>query len=274
MVAAKINSASGLTVAGIQFLHEEGRRDANIQRATDLIRSCPGHDIYVLPELSCSGYGLETFRHLDELSEDLYGPSYAAFSDLAKSLGCFICYSFPRRAAHRSYTICAAVVDPSGKIAASYDKWHICQYGECIEKDYFTVGSGMPAVFDVNGIRVGICICYDIRFPEMIRKLTLEGKISLLLHPGGWPRDESFLTWHSFVSTRAIENSIYIMSPNRAGSHNGCSIFCPPFVDYKTIQPQTLGDEEGVLTGQVDMRYLHHIRSTYTLLKDRRTDLY
>jgi nitrilase len=125
----------------------------------------------------------------------------------------------------------------------------------------------------VNGFKVGMAICYDIRFPELTRRLVLEKEIVLLLHLGGWPRDAAFHTWHTFVITRAVENSIYIMSTNRAGTHNGCSIFCPPFVD-DVSRPLTLGDEEGVLVGKVDMERLEEIRSTYPFFKDRRPDLY
>jgi predicted amidohydrolase len=64
----------------------------------------------------------------------------------------------------------------------------------------------------VNGIQVGLAICYDIRFPELARKLILERDISLLLHPGGWPRDEGLHTWHMFVQVRAMENSIYLFA--------------------------------------------------------------
>ena len=254
--------------------HEQGRREANIQRAVSMIESAPGHDLYVLPELASSGYGHEAFQRLDQLAEDADGPSFQAFSRLARARQCFICYSFPRRAQAGKPTICAAVVDRQGQLAALYDKWHVCAYGDCSEQKYFAAGNGPAAVFSIDGIRVGICICYDIRFPEIVRKLAVGEGALLLLHPGGWPRDEGFSTWHTFVTTRAIENSMYIMSPNRAGPENGCSIFCPPFVDFRESRPTALGDAEGVLVGRVHLDHLEQVRRTYTLLADRRPDMY
>ncbi len=242
-----------------------------------MIASAPGHDLYVLPELASSGYGRGAFEQLDRLAEDVDdGPSFRAFSRLAQEQRCFICYSFPRRSQRGKPTICAAVVDRNGQLAAFYDKWHVCQFGECSERAFFDPGDGPPAVFSVDGVRVGICICYDIRFPELARKLAVEEGAALLVHPGGWPRDEGFETWHTFVVTRAMENSVYVMSPNRAGPKNGGSVFCPPFVDYRSARPATLADglAEGILAGEVDLDYLEKVRNAYTLLADRRPEMY
>jgi len=258
-----------IDVAGVQIAQVMGSREANIATAIEAITAAPGHDIYVLPELSSSGYGLDVFRALEDLAEDVRGPSFSVFSDLARRQRCFICYSFPRQAGDRKFTITTCVVDRTGRLVAQYDKWHVCSTGVCCEKDYFSPGQSPLAAFDVNGIQVGLAICYDIRFPELARKLTLERGISLLLHPGGWPRDEGFATWHLFVQVRAMENSIYIMSTNWAGPDNGCTAFCPPFLDGEKLKLEKLGTAPGVLSGIVDMHYLEEVRRTYSYLADR-----
>ena len=263
-----------ITVAGIQLPQVLGSREANISNAIEAINSSPGHDIYVLPELSSSGYGVDVFRTLDDLAEDVKGPSFRAFSDLARRRNCFICYSFPRRAGERRFNISASVVDRNGNLAAHYDKLHVCSTGVCCEKDYFSHGEGPLAAFDVNGIKVGLAICYDIRFPELTRHLTLQRDISLLLHPGGWPRDKGFHTWHMFLQVRAMENSIYIMSTNWAGPDSGCTAFCPPFIDGGQCKLEKLGTAPGVLTGTVDIHYLKKVRRMYPYLMDRKDDQY
>jgi nitrilase len=263
-----------IAVAGIQISQEMGNREANISNAIKAITAAPGHDIYVLPELSSSGYGVDVFRALEDLAEDVKGPSFRAFSDLARRQRCFICYSFPKRAGNRKFNITTSVVDRNGSLVASYDKWHVCSTGVCCEKNYFSPGESYLGAFDVNGIKVGLAICYDIRFPELARKLTLERDISLLLHPGGWPRDEGFHTWHMFVQVRAMENSIYIMSTNWAGPDNGCTAFCPPFLDGQKCKLEKLGTAPGVLSGIVDLCYLEEVRRTYSYLTDRIGDKY
>ena len=264
-----------ISVAGIQMSQVMGNRSANISTAMEAIMANPGHDIYVLPELSSSGYGVEVFQNLEDLAEDLMGQSFRAFSDLAQRQGCFICYSFPRRVGDGRFTISTAVVDRKGNLVAHYDKWHVCSTGVCCEKDYFSSGESPLAAFDVNGIQVGLAICYDIRFPELTRKLTLEQNISLLLHPGGWPRDEGFLTWHTFLKVRAMENSIYIMSANWAGLDNGFTAFCPPFLDGEKRKLEKLGSAPGVLSGIVDPGYIEEVRSRlHPYLADRNSDMY
>ena len=69
-----------IAVAGIQIPQVMGNREANISNAIKAISEAPGHDIYVLPELSSSGYGVDVFRALEVLAEDIEGPSYKAFS--------------------------------------------------------------------------------------------------------------------------------------------------------------------------------------------------
>ncbi len=262
-----------IKVAGIQLKHVDGDRDGNLSKASQLVTQNPGFDIYVLPELSSSGYGDTCFNSLSHLSEKDKGPSYIHFSNLAIKQNAFICYSFPRKLQGGKYTI-AAVVDPKGDLLGIYEKLHICQFGQCHEKDFFSRGRDLSPVFTVKGVKVGLSICYDIRFPEATRKLVLEQGIHLLLHPGGWPRDEAFATWHPFVITRAMENSIYIMSINSAGDNNGGSIYSPPFIDYKQSCPTILNTAEGILEGIVDLDYLEEIRTTYSFLNDRRADLY
>jgi len=266
-------SGEQVSVAGLQMA-QAGGRDANLSAAIRAISRAPGHDIYVLPELSSSGYGPGVFRELDRLSENLDGPSFRVFSELARKQKCYICFSFPRRAGDQKITISTAVVDRDGKLVAHYDKWHVCSTGVCCEKDYFSAGQSPPAAFTLNGIRVGLAICYDIRFPEQVRRLTLEQNISLLIHPGGWPRDDGFYSWHLFVQVRAMENSIYIMSTNWAGKENGCTLFCPPFIDGKKHTIEKLGTAPGILVGVVDRCYLEEVRHRYPYLADRAASMY
>ncbi len=263
-----------ITVAGCQISQNTSNREANIRTATDMIRATPGHDIYVLPELSSSGYDESVFNRLEDLAEDWGGQSFMAFSRLSKELGCHICYSFPRRRSSNEFTIAATVVGPTGGIEAKYDKWHVCSTGDCREKIFFKNGKRPLEIFEVSGVRVGICICYDIRFPEVCRYLAVEKEISLLLHPGGWPRDKGFFTWHTFVTTRAVENTIYIMSTNWAGLNNGGTAFCPPFVDGDEACLNKLKTKPDVLIGTVDMAHLENVKKKYPYLRDRNQDMY
>ncbi|NNK13128.1 MAG: hypothetical protein HKP52_02725, partial [Desulfofustis sp.] len=97
--------AEQIRVAGLQIDQVEGNRQANLEAAIEAIYSAEPHNIYVLPELSSSGYSPQVFQALDELAEELKGPSYRAFGEVARKKDCCICYSFPRRVARNQFTI-------------------------------------------------------------------------------------------------------------------------------------------------------------------------
>jgi len=258
---------------------------ANIDRASALIlnhaetkggtyRALGIPVVYVLPELASSGYGVEAFKWLGDIAETDNGLSFRCYSVLAKKYSCFIAYGFPRKYKDK-YFISHGVVSPKGDLIGIYDKLHICQFGYCVEKNYFSCPteegeSPRLVVFKAGNFNVALTICYDIRFPELWRKLALECGAHLILHPGGWPRDGGFYTWHAFAKTRAIENQVYVMSNNRASENNGASIFIPPYLDKNTHTIE-LGTDEGVLEGRLSMNHINFVRKTYNYRGDRLT---
>ena len=94
----------------------------------------------------------------------------------------------------------------------------------------FEPGSKL-AVFDAFGVKVGLMICADMRYPELARELAVEHQVDLVLHPCAFSRDASFHSWHQFVIARALENQIYWLSLNYSGENFGASIFAPPWID-------------------------------------------
>lgn len=259
-----------LHVLGVQFDNLNAAsvrdRDINLERAGEIILARRGFDLYVLPELSSSGYARETFTMLNLLAEDGEGPSYRYFSSLARKVKAFICFGFPRATA-RGYTISQAVVNVSGELVALYDKIHLAQFGDASEKEFFVRGDKVCA-FKLGPITVGIIICYDIRFPEQVRELALGRGVDLVLHPVAFARDDSFPSWHPFVITRALENQVCLLSVNRAGRYYGSSIFCPPWVGY-TEKPSVLGVSQDVLPCVIDLDMLSRIRKQYSFRADR-----
>ena len=171
-------------------------------------------DLVVLPELSSINYSRAAFDQLDETSEPLDGISFQTWRSVAIEFGVFVSYSFARRDTTGTY-ISIAVVTPDGTLAGYYDKLHLCEYGASMEKEYFSAGNHI-FTFKVKGFTVSPIICYDIRVPEFSRALTLKHGVDLILHCGAYYRDESFETWHSFATTRAMENQIFFLSLNRA----------------------------------------------------------
>ena len=149
------------------------------------------------------------------------------------------------------FTIAQAVVGPTG-IELVYDKMHLCDMGACSEVAHGLTRGERPGVFTCRGWRVGVCICYDLRFPALWRRLAWEEDCDLIVHPSAFVRDATFPMYHTFVTTRAVENGIYVLSVNFAGADFGESIAAPPWVGpvpgLADQRARVLGCDEGVMS--------------------------
>ena len=307
-----------LSIAGVQVLTTPCDVEANLRRAEALIRAAKGHKLFVLPELSSTGYGDEVFARRDELAEEVEdesGRCRSFFGALAADVGAYIAYGFLRRRREDgAYCISHAVVAPDGcddnrgsRLVAVYDKMHLCDMGACSElAQGISRGAAEPCVFELRGAnpaqscRVGLCICYDIRFPELWRRMcwgercvdsggvdNVVGDADVVLHPSAFIRDATFPTWHSFVTTRAVENQVYVLSVSHAGESFGDSIACPPWfgpiertrvepggaskVTTVELGPEVLrGCEEGVVVLRVDTETLQTVRAQFPYRQDAR----
>lgn len=250
-----------------------GERDAHLDRVTRLVSDALAErpaDLVVLPELSGIDYSRAAFDRLDTLAEPLEGPSFKAWSRVARAHGAHVVFGFARRQGDATF-ISTAVAGPDGTCLGAYDKLHLCQYGASMEKEYFTRGDHL-LTFDVNGLTCAPIICYDIRIPELSRCLTLKHGVDLILHCGAYARDESFATWHEFITARALENQVYLLSLNRAGAAFGGSAFCRPWMD-ETL-PKDLFDAhaEDLRWFDVMAEEIAAARRAYTFLDDRLPD--
>lgn len=227
-------------------------------------------DLIVLPELSSIDYARETFENLIEMAEPLDGPSFECWRTVAQDHQTHVAYSFARKGEQGAY-ICLAVVNSDGELVGHYDKLHLAQYGASMEKEYFRAGDHL-FTFELKGMRFAPIICYDIRIPELSRKLVLDHGVDVILHCGAYYRDASFATWHDFTTTRALENQVFFLSLNRAGEHYGCSRFCYPWMDEARGPIKFAQTDEEFRIIELDPSEITQARETYSFLKDRLAD--
>ncbi|MEQ6916208.1 carbon-nitrogen hydrolase family protein [Halomonas aquatica] len=226
-------------------------------------------DLIVLPELAAQEYGDEAFACLEALDDDLTGPVCETFADMARELGCPIAFGMARRAGDRRH-ISQVLVGADGRLTGIYDKLHCAQFGASGEAAHFSPGEHL-LVTEIAGWRIGVVICYDLRFPELARRLATEGA-ELILHPVAFTRDFSFASWHAFVTTRAMENQLYWLSLNRAGLDWGHSLLCPPLMDdhHPSL---AFGSQEEWHWLTLEKQTLVEARNRLPLARDRRGDL-
>eukprot|EP00753_Platysulcus_tardus_P007267 PLAT1501.1.p1 GENE.PLAT1501.1~~PLAT1501.1.p1 ORF type:complete len:282 (+),score=101.01 PLAT1501.1:44-889(+) len=264
-MAAESNTHRSLRIAGIQLASrdaaDEGDVAANLAAAEAAIMAATPADLYVLPELTTVGYNPELLaKTVHSLAESIPGRSFRFFSDLAIRREAAICYGFPRARKDGGISICQAVVDKHGSLLIAYDKMHLCSFGVCSEKALFTPGT-KPAVFSLCGVRIGLLICYDFRFPELARHLAWRRGVDVIVHASAFPRDGAHLSLHAFAATRALENGVYLLSVNRAGDFFGGSSAWPPWWNKEPeLKPAVLGTKAAVLLMDVDSRLVERVR--------------
>ncbi len=167
----------------------------------------------------------------------------------------------------------AHVID-SGKILGFYRKVHL--FSPIKEDSVFTPGNEAK-VFDTSVAKIGVVICYDLRFPELIRKVMKLGA-EVLIVPAQWPEDR-INHWHILLQARAIENQFFVIGVNRIGEvridsggtiiYSGHSMIIDPWGEIIS----QAGDREGFRTAKFDMTKLEKIRNKFPFLNDIR-DIY
>lgn len=271
-----------LRVLGLQLAATPGDLAGNLHRAAAAIRAHPGYHLYVLPELSCNGYGDSVLAALEDHAQDaLTGEAAVFFGHVAREVDAHVCFGLLRRQETASgsdgrgahYSICQAVSAPDGRVALMYDKMHLCDMGQCSEMGHGLGRGDTPGVFSINGWRIGVTICYDVRFPELWRRLAWDERCDLIVHPSAFVRDATFACYQQFVTTRAVENGVYVLSVNHAGAQFGDSLAVPPWVGpvpglKDDLAAASLGIEEGVLPLLVDPAHLAAVRRAYPYRRD------
>jgi N-carbamoylputrescine amidase len=162
------------------------------------------------------------------------------------------------------------LIDPAGEIAGKYRKVHPAALLS-LEKIYFRGGSSFPT-FALGDWRLGISICYDNLFPESCRCLALHGA-ELIVAPYATPIDDP---WENFLTTRALENGVYLAACNHVGQEgewrmSGKSMVIDP---AGKILAQASGEEEQILVMDVDRETVIQARRRFPLFRDRRPDAY
>lgn len=248
-----------------------GQRDAHLDRIRRRLHeelSQRSADLVVLPELSSLDYSHETFAHLDELAEELEGPSFLAMREIAIEHQTTVLFGTARRDGD-NYLISQIAIGPNGDRLGHFDKLHRANFGFSDESAFFTHSGDSLFVFECGGLRFAPIICYDVRFPELTRTLVLDHQADVILHCGAYGRDESFESWHAFVTTRAMENQAPMLSLNRAGALYGDSIFCGPWVDAQHPPVHFPEHDEAFLFIEVSRNETAELRERYRFLHDR-----
>ncbi len=266
------------TVAVCQMTVREDKEE-NLKNAENLIRSAVEErspELVVLPEMFNCPYENKHFP----LFAETYGEKTTDFlSRLAKELNIYIIGgSIPERENEQIYNT-SYVFDPQGQLIARHRKMHLFDIDipqGITFKESDTLGAGREVtVFETEFCTMGLAICYDIRFPELMRLMALRGA-QVIIVPAAFNMTTGPAHWQGLLQVRALDNQVFFVgaSParNEEASYHayGNSAILSPWGE--TIAQA--GCSEEIIYGEIDLDYVETIRNQMPLLKHRRTDCY
>ncbi|MBU6145857.1 MAG: carbon-nitrogen family hydrolase [Paenibacillaceae bacterium] len=253
-----------MRIAIVQMHVTPGDVRANVMRAQQMMADALVHDpdVIVLPEMWVSGYAFDAFpavdaRHLDDVR---------AFASQHRV--CVVAGTVPTVRGEK-WENTMIVYDRDGSVIDAYAKVHLFRLMQ--EHEVFVPGDRL-VVAPIAGHLAGLCVCYDIRFPEHMRALAQMGARTLFV-VAQWPRARR-AHWDVLVRARAIENQVYVVACNAVDAHEegmgGHSCIVSPWGDVLA----QAGDHEQVLVYDLDGAVIDEVRARIPVWEDRRKDVY
>jgi predicted amidohydrolase len=232
-----------------------------------------GADLIAFPEfLMVFSPSSQSAEELSRLAESVDGQFVTSLRDVAKSAGISVIATIYETCsiANRVYDT-AVWIDAEGRLVSVYRKLHLYDAFGFKESDKFHPGEDIASPVKSGENCFGMMICYDLRFPEMARLLTLAGA-NVIVAPSGWVQGDLKLEhWQTMIKARAVENGCYLIAPGQVGNiYIGHSMVVDPL--GRTIAD--LGEKEGLEVVDVDLDLVQETREKLPLLKNRRTDVY
>ena len=256
-------------VIAIQMESVIGELNLNIETCKSLIianiEKYKGADFLVLPEVWTVGWYTPAFKETaDTVEESL---AVKMLKELAVKYNVNILGgSFIRRDGYKFYNTCP-VINRKGELTALYDKNHLFSYYGDNEGDYITKGSS-PVMVDLDGVKIGLTICYDIRFPEIYRAYRKAGA-DILVNMAAWGKAKK-IPWDTMTASRAIENQTYMVALTQTGllpdgkENLGHSMI----IDYEGKILSQIDEIEGGVYAEVNLPEMYEFREKCTILND------
>jgi predicted amidohydrolase len=271
--------AETLRVACVQ-LNSSADKAENIERAERLVAraAATGADLVLLPEKWNAIGSVETLRAAAEPLEG--GETVEAMSGWAKQHGITVVGGSitERREGREKLSNTCCVFDSSGDLAAVYRKIHMFDVevgGQVYRESEAEEPGDETVVCDVEGWKLGLSVCYDLRFPELYRILAVEGA-EVVTVPAAFTLFTGKDHWELLLRARAVENQCYVVAANEWGVHEGgkAAYGRSTIVDPWGVVLAQASDEDTVITAELDRSLLERVRRDLPSLANRRPAAY
>ncbi|TBL79685.1 carbon-nitrogen family hydrolase [Paenibacillus thalictri] len=260
-----------LNLALLQMDIAIGEPEANFNKLENMLEEAvtgsPKPDVIVFPEMWNTGYALERIQQLADENGERTDALLSAFSRKhgVNIVGGSIAEKKEDQIFNTIY-----VYDREGNKVADYSKIHLFRLMD--EEKYLVSGDKIGSAH-IDEVAAGVMICYDIRFPELARKLALGGA-KVLFVPAEWPKPRLH-HWRTLLTARAIENQMFVVACNRVGISGETDFFGHSMV----IDPwgeaiAEGGENECIIRAEIHLDDVDRVRRTIPIFEDRRPSLY
>jgi len=261
-----------MKIAAAQIRSTPGDLQGNVRKVRDFASRAreSGVELVVFPEMIDTGYSMAAIqKHATSYDEG----AVPEFQKMAGQLSIAIIAGVSDRHGNQIYNS-QVVIDATGTILAKYRKTHLVTAAPLDERPVFTPGERFASC-EFKEFNLGLTICYDIRFPEVTRTLTLRHGVNLFINSSAWPfpRLEHL---RILALTRAIENQSYVVVANRVGTDDGVT-FCgtSAVIDpYGVIVAAASADREELVEADISQEVIDAVRRRMAVFEHRRKDLY
>lgn len=260
-----------IKVSALQMASVVGDVDANREKVQDIVKRELETDVdfLVLPEVWTVGWDCESFVDSAEFLEG--GLTVELLSRIAREYSVNILGgSFIEKSTDGKYYNTCPVINRRGELVAAYSKMHLYSYCGCTEGSHITVGKN-PVMVNLDGVNVGLTICYDIRFPEIFRAYRSAGA-DLIVNMAAWGRGKP-IPWETLTRARAIENQAFVVAVTQSGQINNkeWNIGYSRIFDFVGNTIAEIKDQnEGLMTCEINFNDMYKYREDCTILKDVR----
>lgn len=261
-----------MEVALAQFQSTPSKEE-NVEKISSMTKGLSGASLAVFPEFTDFLAPPDIPREkLYELAEEEDSQFIRGVRRVAVERGMWIIVGvhersdeFPR--VHSS----VYVIGSDGDLKARYRKSHLFDALGHRESDWLKPGNEPPLTVDIEGFRLGVIVCYEMRFPELARYAALSGADALLV-PSAWYKGyNKEEQWMTLTRARALENTMYVLTSNQIGNaFTGVSVA----VDPAGIIVARATEEEGIVEARLDRGRISRVRAALPVLEQRRPELY
>ncbi len=245
----------------------------NLSEACTLVNQAAdsGAELAILPEMFMSRG--QSRQDVALYAQHIPGAATDALAAVAKERGIWIIGGSLAElipGSNKVYNACP-IIDSSGNLVAIYRKINLFDSqvpGATLRESEFYEAGDSPIIVNINGIKVGIGICFDLRFPEMFRAYSKAG-VELIALPANFTAKTGFVHWEVLLRARAIENLAYVAAPNQFGvindgiaSHGNSMIVDP----WGTVITQMMEDKPGIIFAAISAHQVQHYRAQLPVL--------